>query len=289
MWLNEKDFHDLLINILGGILSGVLIFFGGLQWKLVSSFLSRERAAFRRIFGRKAIETGLITVTLDTYKDLRLLSPDIQKQLNIQTPQSVTVQSHRFYKVFPDGHTTAFQGAFGDILGYCAARAAGYLINRLARLRNITVRTISDSEVAHQWEGTFINLGSSASNIKTDNIKHLPENPWILDDLGEFKFKDGKVIKIDQSGDKAIILKIGNPYFPGYSLIVCAGLGEWGGSGSVWFLSAHWRRLSSRFGRNPFLIVLNVTPGSDESAREILSYGEDTFFWRIRTWLKKSW
>lgn len=96
----------------------------------------------------------------------------------------------------------------------------------------------------------------------------------------------GTVQAIFRGGDKAIILKLVNPYFSGYSLIVCAGLGEWGGSGSAWFLSTHRRMLSRRFGKEPFLIVVSVTPGSDESAREILSYGNETLFWRMCSWFK---
>lgn len=267
MWLSETDSHNLIINILSSVLSSIFILIVAFNWKLVKSFFSFERAAFRRIFGKRAIEAGRITVTLDTYRDLRLLPPHIQ-------------QGNRFYKVFPDGHITQIPGAYGDLLGYCTARGAGYLINHLARLRDISIRVVSDGHAASEWEGTFINLGSSYSNMKTDHIKKLPENPWLFDDLGKFIFKDGKEIVIDQNGDKAIILKVANPYFPGYALIVCAGLGEWGGSGSAWFLSTHWRRLSRRFGRHPFLVVVNVASGSDESAREILSYGNETALWR---------
>jgi len=287
MWKTEAIVRDLLINLVAGI----LIFIVGLRWGLISSFLSRERAAFRRIFGARAVEAGIVTVTLDTYRDLRLLPSAVQQQLSIQAAQLTGPQGQRFFKIFPDGHWTMFPGAFGDILGYCSARAAAYLINKLASVRKITVRVISDTdiEVASKWDGTFINLGSSASNIKTDSIKHLPENTWFLDDLGKFTFKDGRDLEIDASGDKGIILKLVNPHFPGHSLFVCAGLGEWGTSGSAWFLSTHWRMLSRRFGKHPFLIALSVTPGNDESTREILSFGafgEETMFWRVRSWLR---
>jgi len=94
MWTVQAIFRDLLVNLFAGI----LIFFVGLRWGLISSFLSRERAAFRRIFGAKAVEAGIVTVTLDTYRDLRLLPPYIQQQLKVQPTQSATPQSHRFYK-----------------------------------------------------------------------------------------------------------------------------------------------------------------------------------------------
>jgi hypothetical protein len=182
---------------------------------------------------------------------------------------------NRFFKVFPDEHLTVFPGASGDILGYCSARGAAYLIDSLRVIGSLTVSAVSDTEVASTWQGTFINLGSSASNIKTNDVKHLSSNHWLADDLGQFIFKNGQIIQIEEGSDKGIIFKLDNPYDHGFSLIVCAGLGEWGTSGAAWFLSKHWRAISNRFGKNPFLIVVSVTFRSDESAKEILAFGKE--------------
>jgi hypothetical protein len=63
---------------------------------------------------------------------------------------------------------------------------------------------------------------------KSDAIKHLPENPWLQDDGGQIQLKDGEVISVEDRADKGFIIKLGNPYFPGHALIVCAGLGRLG-------------------------------------------------------------
>lgn len=284
MWSSEQLFRDFLVNILAGLFSGTLIFIVGLHWRTMASYLSRDRISFRRIFGVGAYEAGRILVTLDTYKDIRLLPESAQQSLGgVTHPQS---GGHRYYKAFPD-HWTAFPGPTGEVLGYCSARGSAYLIDRIGGIGGVSVRVVQDQEVAHQWEGTYINLGSSYSNIKTDDVKHLPENPWLLNDGGELTFKDGSKFKLEQRSDKAIIMKLTNPYFSKYSVLVCAGLGEWGTSGSAWYLSTHWRQLSNRFGDQPFLLVVSVTPGSDESAREIRAYGNETLSWRVRSSLRR--
>jgi hypothetical protein len=173
-------------------------------------------------------------------------------------------------------------------MGYCTARAAAYLIDELSGIGNGNVRVISDGEAAAFWEGTFINLGSSATNIKTNDIKKLPENPWLLEDInGKLEFKNGQTVEIDNNGDKGIILKIRNPYFKDYSLFVCAGLGEWGTSGAAWYLAKNWWWISVRFKKEPFLIVINVTLKSDESAREIIYFGKECTSVRVYRKIKK--
>jgi hypothetical protein len=152
-------------------------------------------------------------------------------------------------------------------------------VEELAHL--VAVRVVSDVDVSSQWSGTFVNIGSSASNIKTDGIKHFPENPWLIDDLGGFTFKDGHKEEAEERLDKGIILKLPNPYFRGYSVIVCAGLGEWGTSGAASFLAREWKKLAKRFGKSAFLVVISVTPGADESGHELLAFGNETMSWKI--------
>lgn len=285
MWTAEAITLQFLISLLAGLLSGVLIFLVGLRWRFITSFLSRDRAAFRRIFGSRAVESGIITVTLDTYRDIRLLSVDDQQRIGIMPTRTISLQEQRFFKIFPDGHWTALPGASADILGYCSARGAGYLVDSL-RIPTVVVRVVSDTEVSSRWDGTFLNLGSSASNIKTDQTKHLPENMLLREDMGKFILASGDEIAMEERTDKGVILKIVNPFFTGYSILVCAGLGEWGTSGAAWFLATRWRMLSRRFGRNRFLLVVGVTIGTDASAREISALGEETWLWRARSWFR---
>lgn len=147
---------------------------------------------------------------------------------------------------------------------------------------------MSDAEVAGHWGSAFVALGSSYSNIKTDDIKHLSQNPWLQDDGGRFTLKDGHVEEPEARADKGIVMKLDNPYSPGYALVVCAGLGEWGTSGAAWFLARHWRALSHRFGRRPFLLIVAVTPGNDQSAHEVLAIGHESRLCRVKRWLRSS-
>jgi hypothetical protein len=244
----------------------------------VTSYLSRERGAFRRIFGENALEAGILTVTLDTYRDIRLLPPHIKELVGFSRAASLPEQ--RFFKRFSAGHWTAFPEAYPDVLGYCSARAAAYLVEALAPI-GISVRVVSDAEVSSEWSGTFVNIGSSASNIKTHDIKMGADNFWLSGDVEKFVFKDGHEEKSEDHLDKGVILKLPNPHFRGYSVMVCAGLGEWGTSGAGRFLAREWRGLARRFGKNPFLMMVGVTPGADESCHELFALGKETLLWRI--------
>lgn len=134
-WPVETMGRDLLLNLAGGFASGVLIFLIARRWDLVLSFLTRERAAFRRIFGARTIESRELIIALDTYHDLSLLPADVQTRLGAQ---GVQLGGNRFFKTFPDGHVTAFPGAT-QVLGYCSARGAAYLIDSLKGIRGISV------------------------------------------------------------------------------------------------------------------------------------------------------
>jgi len=70
-------------------------------------------------------------------------------------------------------------------------------------------------------------------------------------------------------GDKGLIMKLPNPLFPNHTLTVCAGLGEYGTSGAAFYLSRHWEELYKRYKGQPFCVIVAVSPGSDESAKEI--------------------
>ena len=266
---------DFVRNLAAGILSGILIFIVGLRWKLIRSFFLRDVSAFKRIFGIRAVEDKIVSVTLDTYHFNRDLWNEIGSN------------EQPFIKGFP-AHTTKIPGAFDEMLGYCSARGAAYLIDSLGKVKDISVRVVSDYHAASEWSGTFINLGSSASNQKTDYIKHLPQNKWLEEDInGPLRFRDGWQVSYESRTDKGIVMKLNNPHSPGHALLVCAGLGEWGTSGAAWFLANYWKVLSKRFGRNPFLIVVAVSVGSDQTTNEIRMYGVETRVWRARRWIIK--
>ena len=275
---------DVAVNILANLVSSIILLVVGFLAGRWSDY-SRKGRAFKRVFGKSAGRVGELLIVLDTIRDTRVLSPSDQAAIGIQSPKP-TPAGARYYKLFPDRHFTWIPGPNEALVPECSARAAGYLIDAFRGIRKISTKSVSDSSVGSRWNGTFIALGSSYSNIKTDDIKHLPENPWLLDDAGEFKLKDGNLVRIEPRCDKGLILKLPNPHCQGHSLVVCEGLGEWGTSGAAWFLATHWRTLSRRFGQQPFLLILNVTIGDDESTREILARGQELRLWRLAKWFQ---
>jgi hypothetical protein len=120
-------------------------------------------------------------------------------------------------------------------------------------------------------------MGSSDSNIKSREILELEENEYcdfaVANDGSPAIKKEGVegffVPSRNPPRDYGLIVKLPNTRYPGHSLIVCAGLGEWGTSGAAFYLSQNWRRLSREHPNRAFGIVVEVIPGSDESAREI--------------------
>jgi hypothetical protein len=277
------SFDDLLSNTLANLASSVILivigFILGKTWDLTT----RVRA-FRKVFGKQAGKHNPLYIVLDTLRDTRLLPQHVQQSMKIKSPIPEPPTA-RYFKLFPDGHYTYLPGPDG-LVPECSARGAAYLIDAFRGIRGITTEAISDTSVAQKWNGSFISLGSSYSNIKSDDIKLLPENPWLKDDAGKFQLKDNTTITMDARSDKGIILKLSNERFEGHTLVVCAGLGEWGTSGSAWFLAHNWKALSRRFGRHPFMLVVSVSQGADESANEILAHGQETIRWRAWKWLR---
>jgi hypothetical protein len=277
------DQNAILISIYIGagvnIATGLLLVLLGRFWPWVMGKVRRDWRVLAAIVGGEAVREGIVHVALDTFLDNR---PSF---VAVQDGPSVAMRAvMRYVKRFPDGHTTDFNGPQGPIVPLCSSRGAGYLSDRFASVRGMSVYVTTDAQDPSDWGKTVISLGSSVSNYKTDHIKKLPENPWLANDMnGVFEFKDGTRVALEEEGrDRGIILKIRNPHSSGHTLIICAGLGEWGTSGAAWFLANRWRDLSRRFGSAQFLIVVDVEVGSDQTAREIRSFGVRKLPWWTR-------
>ena len=339
-WSPKTVGRDFLVNFVAGIVTSIVVVLVARRWPLIRSFLVRDAAAFRRLFGSCAIRDGYLYITLDVYQNISLLPHELQDQLRrsaapaprggaagaaaeppvpriagqLGAPPASGARVNRegpdaparasegneapagspvhpqgvggtlYFKLFPNGHFTGFPGASEGVLGYCSARGAGYVIDALSRVPSvgIKVRTVADREVAGLWDATFINLGSSYSNIKTDDIKHMHDRTLFRDDDMQFTVEGYPPQQEEARSRKGIIAKRGNPYFPGHALLVCAGLGEWGTSGAAWYLAKNWKDLSRRFRSRDFVIVVSVLPEADESARELLFEGDESLIYRVR-------
>jgi hypothetical protein len=128
-----------------------------------------------------------------------------------------------------------------NVLGINAIRVVNYAVSlfSLYRKHDDPLRISLDEDVRDLWDGTFLCFGSSDSNIKSLDIENLHENNFYsfqFDAQGQRCFNvRGEQFSIHNQEDVGIILKLRNPYHPEHSLFICAGLGEWGTSGSAYF------------------------------------------------------
>ena len=129
---------------------------------------------------------------------------------------------------------------------------------------------MSDERCETILDGNFVALGGS--NYKTEDILASEENIFLSLSPAGFTVS-GQRPMLD--ANLGFILRIRPRKFPRRSWLVCAGVGEWGTSGSAWYLANRWNHLIriihplaywSGFSIPDFLAVIRVEPGRDESA-----------------------
>jgi hypothetical protein len=141
--------------------------------------------------------------------------------------------------------------------------------------------------VVERWDATFVCIGNSYNNLKSDVIKHAPGNEWLQDDGGppRIALRNGQVEAVGPRRQLGYVLKIPNPFLREFTSIVCGGIGANGASGAARYFADNWRRLSKRFGARGFLIVLEVVPGSDQATTEIVAFGRESTWRQFRAWV----
>lgn len=224
---------------------------------LSDKFLDRRR--FEQFFGAHALFGEKIFAVVDPYTTpfLKLDNRYIKKFLGRKPNQPLV-------------------GA-DNVLGINVLRVVSYVAAVFSVYRQSInpIAVVTDEHVAELWDATFICFGSADSNIKTYDIENLPEQIFYTRDWdfwGMPIFKIGvKSFSIHQYKDYGILLRIRNPQYPEHYLFICAGHGEWGTSGSAYYLFHHWKELYKKHGQQDFCKIIEVDMGSDESAREIFS------------------
>jgi hypothetical protein len=152
----------------------------------------------------------------------------------------------------------------------CELRAVAYVGSALSLDGGIASKVIADDLIAGKLDIDFISFGAM-SNLLTLNAFSNPANQFVDYDRKSGFFvskKDGqRLCDVRKGCDYGVILKIHPEQFPKRTWIVCAGIGEWGTSGSAWFLAHKWRDLAKDLkNSDQFACVIEVTPGQDESA-----------------------
>lgn len=210
---------------------------------------------FKKFWGNKIFENPSVVLDVFNYNN--------------------SVQQNRALRYFKNFHNQPPISIVGvdKVMGVETARSARFITDLFHTFSKKIIPINTDEEVIGNWRGSFICFGSSDSNIKTRDILSFNNNNFLDFDFdtvtGERvihrKRYPHDITRISNK-DKGMIVKITNEHFPEYKCFVCAGLGEWGTAGAVWYLTNKWKELLKDYGENDFGIVVEVSPLSVESA-----------------------
>jgi hypothetical protein len=160
----------------------------------------------------------------------------------------------------------------------CEVRASAYIATLLGSPGVLRPVLVSDVDVSGLLDSTFVSFGGP-SNYKTVDILSSPANVFIQFTGTSFALFSGEPLPYACTSevDFGAIIRIRPPEFPQRAWIVCAGLGEWGTSGSAWYLAHRWQVLLRKIqplaywlgspSISDFLAIVRVVPGQDQSAR----------------------
>ena len=264
----NNDIEAVLWNIVGGIIVSALT-------ALYIHLRSRLRCYhLQRLLGLRIRERTEVRIT---YGQLMLPT--------LKDPTGKTI-THPYVKKPRRGQfpTTANAFSMEHAISECEVRASTYLTAMLASPRVFKPILISDTDTEDLLDSNFIALGGPGSNYKSADILLSPANIFIDMSFSGIALKSGEPLPsiCNADIDYGVILRVRSPEFPDRSWIVCAGLGEWGTSGTAWFLANKWRELlcsvhpiACFLGICPipdFLAVVKVTRYQDQSAQVVQLY-----------------
>ncbi|MCB0174034.1 MAG: hypothetical protein KDJ97_26185 [Anaerolineae bacterium] len=247
---------DISINIIAGILFGLLTF---LAAKL-RSVLELYRAT--RFFGHQI-----------RGDDLRIV-PGSFSSLD-PGHRSPSKETPTCQKTYQNGATVAIRGP-KLFTGIADIRAGSYVIQAISKFRKRSLSLSTDDEALTNLDQTFIALGGPVSNQITLAALRDPHNSFIDHQISDNLITKAKIFHLKLNGEtKAFrptpeygygyILKIRNSRFPDHYFFICAGLGDWGTSGTAWYLANKWAEIYKEFGGSEFVMVCEVTRQIDTS------------------------
>lgn len=240
----NKDTHDLLINLLGGILVALL--------DRLIIFLNRLFKGYRykQIFGKDSTDFNIVYGKM-------VLNPLYASQ-------------DRFAYLKPN---TVGKFSISSPVSFAETRAAKYISESYSKSLDKSPRLISDDEIRDKIDISYCSLGGY-NNHKSIEIIESIQNEFLefnLNAPGSIINKKNRQneYSVDGTHDYAVIIKIKNRLFPNRTQICVAGLGEWGTSGGAWFLANKWEELRKKVDNKNFGAVIKVKGGTDESAELI--------------------
>jgi hypothetical protein len=266
----DADTKSLLFNVIGGIIVSVLTtIYIGARHRFRSYHLQR-----------------LLGFQFKTDTEIRMAYG--QLLLSSLTDQSGKPITHPYIKPSRRGGAPLTESySIEHPISECEVRSSTYISTLLGRPGNLHPILVSDTEASSLLDSNFISFGGPGSNYKTADALASDANIFIRMSVDGYSLPTGVKLPFTctSEADHGFILRITPPEFPARSWIVCAGLGEWGTSGSSWFLANKWQELIERI--HPlayrsglmhipdFMAMIRVRPGQDQSASMVALYRND--------------
>lgn len=240
----NNDLHDLLFNLLGGILVALL----DRLIILINKKLKGYR--YKQIFG-------------DDISDFNIVYGKM-----VLKPQYSRLDNFPYLKP-----NTVGNFSISSPVSFAETRAAKYLAESYSKSLSKSPTLISDDEIRDRIDISYCSVGGY-NNHKTIQIIECIQNEFLEFNLaapGSIVNKKNRlnVYSVDGTYDYAAVIKIKNRLFPNRTQICIAGLGEWGTSGGSWFLANKWNEIRKKVGDKSFGAVIKVRGGTDESAELI--------------------
>jgi len=234
---------QIFCNIIGGIIVAILTV---LYLKLVKKY---SKYNFKKIFGKDSAENFSLV-----YGNLMLRPSFDENGKSMDWPYYKPGSQGSFFKAF-------------SVASLSETRSAKYLSEAFGRGLNIAPKLISDHEIKEKLDISFCSFGGF-NNFKTRDILDSSENRFfdLYPDRIVVKKDKEKIFHMNGDHDYGFIIKIIPKNFPNRVWIAGAGLGEWGTSGTAWFLSKKWKEMPKN---KSFGLIIRVRSGQDESAEMI--------------------
>jgi hypothetical protein len=212
---------------------------------------------YRRVFGKDAFQGN-------THLAYGLLEP----------PPVIGAHGNKVPHIFTKPSKAHLRFSISKVASICEVRGLTYLAESIASNTRTWVKLTSDEDIGAKCDLSYISLGIM-NNDKTTDLLRNDGNLFVNFPVDWFITKlSGRTIvtpSTDAKIDYGMIIKIHPTSAPERIWMCCGGYGEWGTSAAAWYLARRWRDIHKRFGNKPFVIFVQVEPGRDESATEIIS------------------
>jgi len=236
-----EGFFAVAWNVIGGaIVASLTIAVQGIRRKV-------RRRSFRMIFGNDVEDVFYLI-----YPHFEPPSRDIE----FSKPQSRVPRRTSSAINLSALHSTA------------ATRTVNYLAYEIGSNSKAPPRIISDVDADSLMDISFLSIGGH-TNHKSVDLFDNEENKFI--DFGHesiiSKESGDPIVMAESEVDYAIILKISPLDNSKRTWLCCEGLGEWGTSGSAWWLSRNWKLIYKKAKNRSFACITRTRVGSDDSTR----------------------